>query len=146
MRLERRFVGPPRVLDDAARSAALAELDRGILAATTQRTNDSRLRTVVGALRLWGIPLWPPTPVAFKALAATLKNGPVRFRAYLLLPYRSAAERRGYVLDELAGRSIKDYSRSCLRGLGDLLVLDLFHLSSCQTCLAIELRGSRRDP
>ena len=91
MRLERRFAGPPRVLDDAARSAALAELDRDILAVTTQRTNDARLRTIVGALRLRGVPMWPPTPMAFKALAATLKMGryasaPIYFSPTALLP------------------------------------------------------------
>ena len=32
--------------------------------------------------------------------------------------YKAMAERRGYVLDDLAVRSIRDYSRSCLRGLG----------------------------
>ena len=30
-----------------------------------------------------------------------------------------AAERRGYVLDDLCVRSVKDYTRSCLRGLGE---------------------------
>ena len=30
-----------------------------------------------------------------------------------------AAERRGYLLDDLGARSIKDYVRSCLRGLGE---------------------------
>ena len=118
-RFERRFVGLPRVLDDAARSAALAELDRDILAATTRKSNDARLRTIEGALKLWGIPMWPPTPVALKALAATLKMGRYASAPIYFSAYRTAAERRGYSLDELAGRSIKDYTRSCLRGLGE---------------------------
>ena len=62
--------------------------------------------------------MWPPTPVAWKALAATLKLGQYASAATYFSAYRTAAERQGYVLDDLAIRSIRDYTRSCLRGLG----------------------------
>ena len=117
-RLARQFAGLPQLLDPAAREEALVALDRDILAATTQRTNDARLRTIEAALRLWGIPMWPPTLIAWKALAATLKMGRYASAPVYFSTYKAAAERRGYVLDDLAVRSIKDYSRSCLRGLG----------------------------
>ena len=118
-RLERRFVGLPRLLDDEARARALAYLDRDVLATTTQRTNSARMRTIEAALKLWGIPLWPPTPVAWKALAATLKMGRYSSASIYFSTYRTTAERMGYALDELSVRSIKDYTRSCLRGLGE---------------------------
>ena len=73
-RLERQFAGLPHLIDADSREAALGALDRDILAASTQRTNEARLRTIEAALRMWGIPLWPPTLVAWKALVATLKN------------------------------------------------------------------------
>ena len=59
-RLDRRFVGLPRVLSDEERAAALEQLDAYILAATTQRTNSARLETIEASLALWGIPMWPP--------------------------------------------------------------------------------------
>ena len=117
-RLERRFMGIPHVLSEDERAAALEKLDMDILAVTTQRTNAARLRTIEAALALWGIPMWPPTPVSFKALAATLKLGQYSSAATYFSAYRTAAERQGFLLDELAIRSIKDYTRSCLRGLG----------------------------
>ena len=73
-RLERQFCGLPRVLDVEARARALAELDRDVLAATTQRTNAARTRTIEAALGLWVIPLWPPSTVAWSA-SCTLKLG-----------------------------------------------------------------------
>ena len=58
-RLARQFAGLPQLLDADARKEALVALDRDILASTTQRTNEARLRTIAAALRLWGIPMWP---------------------------------------------------------------------------------------
>ena len=92
-RLERAFVGLPRVLDEVARAQALGALDRDILAVTTQRTNAARLRTIEAALGLWGIALWPPTPVAFKALAATLKWDAMPRLPFTCLP--TGLQRRG---------------------------------------------------
>ena len=105
-------------MSEAERAAALGALDADVLAVSTQRTNAARLRTIESALSLWGIPLWPPTPVSWKALAATLKMGGYSSAAIYFSTYRTTAERMGYVLDDFAVRSIKDYTRSCLRGLG----------------------------
>ena len=88
------------------------------MAASTNRIHDARLRTIGNALLLWGIPMWPPTPASWKALAATLKVGRYASAAVYFSTYRTAAERLGYVMDEFAIRSVKDYTRSCLRGLG----------------------------
>ena len=118
-RLDRQFVRFPAVLSEPDRVAALEALDRDILAESTHRSNEARLRTVSSALSLWGIPMWPPTAASWKALAATLKAGRYASAALYFSAYRVAAERRGYVLDDLCIRSIKDYTRSCLRGIGE---------------------------
>ena len=118
-RLDRQLAGLPAVLSFDDRRLALEALDRDILAESTHRSNEARLRTVENALRLWGIPMWPPTAASWKALAATLKQGRYASAALYFSAYRVAAERRGYLLDELAVRSIRDYTRSCTRGLGE---------------------------
>ena len=74
-RLDRQLAGLPAVLSFDDRRLALEALDRDILAESTHRSNEARLRTVENALRLWGIPMWPPTAASWKALAATLKPG-----------------------------------------------------------------------
>ena len=85
-RLERRFAGLPRVLSEDQRAQALDALDADILAASTLRTNTARLHTIESALALWGIPMWPPTVVSWKALAATLKwGGGLRIRVVIFL-------------------------------------------------------------
>ena len=117
-RLERRSAALLAVMSSEDRAAALDALDRDILAESTQRTNDARLRTISSALKLWGIPMWPPTAASWKALAAMLRAGQYSSAAVYLSAYRVACERRGFALDDLAVRSIRDYTRSCLRGVG----------------------------
>ena len=117
-RLDRRFLGLPQVLDEATRVAALEALDRDILAATTNRTTAARLRTIHSALGFWGSLCGLRPHTSFKALAATLKMGRYASAPIYLTVYRVEAERR-FSLDALAARSIKDYTRSCLRGLGE---------------------------
>ena len=100
------------------------------------------MRTIEAALRLWGIPLWPPTPVAWKALAATLKMGRYSSASIYFSTYRTTAERMGYALDELSVRSIKDYTRSCLKGvLVNLLALGLCPSSYFPFFLVVALHG-----
>ena len=70
-------------------------LDNDILASSTARTNAARLRTIEAALNFWGIPMWPPTVVSWKALAATLKMGKYAPVATYFSAYRTAAERQG---------------------------------------------------
>ena len=118
-RLDRQLARLPAVLSESDRVAALEALDRDILAESTHRSNEARLRTISSALSLWGMPMWPPTAASWKALAATLKAGRYASAALYFSAYRVAAERRGYVLDDLCIRSIKDYTRSCLRGIGE---------------------------
>ena len=61
-RLARQFASLPHVLTADDRKQALGDLDRDVLAESTHRTNEARLRTVASALALWGVPMWPPTP------------------------------------------------------------------------------------
>ena len=69
-------------------------------------------------VRAWGLQLFPPTIASFKAIAATLKMGGYRSSQVYLAVYRVEAERRGYCLSPLLTRSLKDWKRSCSRGLG----------------------------
>ena len=46
------------------------------------------------------------------------QDGGLLSAAIYFTTYRTTAERLGYVLDDFAVRSIKDYTRSCVRGLG----------------------------
>ena len=85
------------MLDEEARVAALADLDRDVLAATTSRSNAARLRTIETALGLWGIAIWPPTPTSFKAFAATLKMGRYASAPIYFAAYKAEAERRGFL-------------------------------------------------
>ena len=98
--------------------AALHILEADVYAASSRDTHIARLRTVVEALSRWGITAFPPTPASWRALAASLKQGGYRSAAAYLSAYRTEAERRGHHVDQLALRSIKDYTRSCERGQG----------------------------
>ena len=83
--------------------------------------------------------LWCP----FKAVAATLKAGAYRSAAVYLQVYRLAAERRGYDITPLLARDLKDYRRSCARGLGGpvrprpLPIENLGHLSASREPWAV---------
>ena len=95
----------PRCLPSEHKQQALEALERDILAAPTNRTHDARLRTIGNALQMWGIPMWPPTPASWKALAATKKLGRYASAAVYFSTSRTAAERLGYVMEDFAIRS-----------------------------------------
>ena len=78
----------------------------------------SRLKTIGKMLALWGLSPWPPTPTTWKALASTLKHCGYSSAHVYLSTYRSECERRGFSLNATLLRSVADYNRSCLRGLG----------------------------
>ena len=117
----RREVAPARMPDLALHSdrvAAIAALERDVLAASTTRTNSARLGTISSMLALWGLEPFPPTPTTWKALAATLKQGGYRSAAVYLSCYKLECERRGFPGDFGTDRLIKDYTRSCSKGFG----------------------------
>ena len=89
------------------RVAALNELDRDVLAATTSRTNAARMNTIEEILSKWGLAVFPPTPMSWKALAATLKAGGYRSAAVYLSTYKVESERRGHHTDPSTERRIK---------------------------------------
>ena len=102
----RREVAPARMPDLALHSdrvAAIAALERDVLAASTTRTNSARLGTISSMLALWGLEPFPPTPTTWKALAATLKQGGYRSAAVYLSCYKLECERRGF--PETSGRT-----------------------------------------
>ena len=51
-------------------------------------------------------------------VAAVLKYGDYRSAAQYLNLYRTEAERNGYTVDAPGHRALKDFKRSCERGLG----------------------------
>ena len=108
----------PNVLSQQDKESALKELEVDVLAASTHRTHQARLRTIDRIMAMWGLKAWPPTPVSLKALASTLKWSGYSSAPVYLSTYRSEAERRGFTLTNTILRNITDYNRSCLRGLG----------------------------
>ena len=122
----------PSVLSDEDKQQALKELEKDILAATTNKSHASRLRTIGMALSLWGLSPWPPTLTTWKALASTLKKGGYSSAHLYLSAYRTESERRGYTLSAPLIRNVVDFTRSCLRGVGapsrpKALPLELLH-------------------
>ena len=107
----------PDLEDDAVRSEAIVELLKDTKARSTHGSDDSRLATMEGWLRQWGIPMYPPTIASYKAIAATLKAGGYKSAAVYLQVYRVSAERLGYATSSLDARHLKDFKKSCLRGL-----------------------------
>ena len=105
-------------LDDRGRAAALEALDRDIYAASTVGPRESRLRTVTTALGQWGLTPWPLDLVKVRALAASLKEGSYRSAGDYMRAYTVEAERAGQTLNLQLRRAVKDYERSCERGLG----------------------------
>ena len=123
----------PRILSEEDKAEACRLLDKDILSSTTNRTHAARLKTIGVALSLWGLPMWPLTPTSMKAVASTLKHGGYSSAHLYLMAYKTEAERRGQSVSEALRRSILDYSRSCLRGLGapsrpKALPMDRLHL------------------
>ena len=96
----------------------MAQLERGKKADSTHISDDSRLRSIDGWLRLWGLEPFPPTIATMKALAASLKAGGYRSASVYLTVYKRECERRGYEIGSLLRGDLKDYRRSCERGLG----------------------------
>ena len=114
----RRRAASPDLDTDAKRKRALADLERDKKASSTHASDDSRLATMAAWAKKWGLELFPPSVASFKAIAATLKAGAYKSAAVYLQVYRVAAERRGFDVSPLLARDLKDYKRSCLRGLG----------------------------
>ena len=108
----------PDLLEPSVREQALVALDRDTKAKTTHVSDDSRLVTMASWAHAWGLQLFPPTIASFKAIAATLKLGGYKSAQVYLTVYRVEAERRGYASSPLLARSLKDWKRSCSRGLG----------------------------
>ena len=101
-----------------AQQEALDNLDKDIKAASTEVSDRSRLATIELWLRRWNMVAFPPTLASFKAVAACLKAGGYRSAEVYLCVYRREAERRGYPIDGLLAKSVEDFKRSCMRGLG----------------------------
>ena len=77
----------PDLDDDAVRSEAIVELLKDTKARSTHGSDDSRLATMEGWLKQWGIPMYPPTIASYKAIAAILKAGGYQSAAVYLQVY-----------------------------------------------------------
>ena len=91
---------------------------RDISAASTRASDDSRLKTIVKAIGLWGIRAFPPSQASWKALAATLKLKKFKSAPVYFSVYRTACERQGFILGPLLARAHREFQRSCMRGIG----------------------------
>ena len=117
-RAERSRAKFPRWEDEAHRQRALHNLDNDILASTTARYHAYRMLTVRRALDSWGLPLFPPSQMALRALGATLKEGKYHSAVLYFSAYKTEAERQGHTFDAVMCRQVADYKRSCTRGIG----------------------------
>eukprot|EP00971_Amphidinium_carterae_P341779 6480776-Amphidinium_carterae.1 len=110
----------PDLQEEAWKQSALETLESDELAATTQMSNASRLKTVTRILAAWGMTFPPLTVEAVRALAATLKHGGYRSAKLYLSAAKVAAEKEIMegTLPVAVLRAITDANRSCLRGLG----------------------------
>ena len=117
-RRERRRAASPDLDNEQKRQEALRALDLDKKASSTHVSDTSRIAIMEGWLRQWGLNMFPPSVASFKAIVATLKAGFYKSAPVYLQVYRTTAERRGYDISPLIVRDLKDYKRSCLRGLG----------------------------
>ena len=78
----------------------------------------AKWKTIVKMLDLQGLSPFPPSVLKVHALGVALKYGRYRSAAGYLSQYRVECERRGFFVDSLMQRAIKDSTRSCARGLG----------------------------
>ena len=117
-RLARGKAQAPDLEDEEVKTNALKELLKDTKARSTHGSDDSRLATMEGWLKRWGLQMYPPTIASYKAIAATLKAGGYKSAAVYLQVYRVSAERLGYATSSLDARHLKDFKKSCLRGLG----------------------------
>ena len=117
-RRARRKAQAPDLDDEEVKAEALVELVKVTKAKSTHGSDDSRLATMEGWLKQWGLSMYPPTIASYKAIAATLKAGGYESAAVYLQVYRVSAERLGFATSSLDARHLKDFKKSCLRGLG----------------------------
>ena len=117
-RLEVKRARMPDLSSQDVQDRAVIQLERGIKADSTHVSDDSRLCSMASWLQQWKLDLFPPTVATVKALAASLKAGGYRSANVYLHVYRRECERRGYEIGSLLRGDLKDYRRSCERGLG----------------------------
>ena len=108
----------PDLSSQEAQELALVNLERGVKADSTHISDNSRLRSMASWLSQWKLELFPPSVATVKALAASLKAGGYRSAEVYLTTYRRECERRGFEVGSLLRGDLKDYRRSCERGLG----------------------------
>ena len=87
-------------------------------APSTRDSVAAKWKTILKMLELQGLSPFPPSVAKVHALGVALKFGRYRSAAGYLSQYRVECERRGFFVDQLMQRAIRDSTRSCLRGLG----------------------------
>ena len=87
-------------------------------APSNRATMAARWRTIVKMLDLQGLGPFPPSVARIHALGIALKHGQYKSASNYLGHYKVECERRGFAMDSLMQRAIKDATRSCVRGLG----------------------------
>ena len=109
------------------RAAAIASLTGDVLAPSSQKPNDSRVKTWLQICQAWGVDPWPIRKENLQCFAASLKWGKYRsFEQYIaaVITYQSRAF--GEELTPPLRRLTRDLTRSVKRGLGPSQIKDSF--------------------
>ena len=106
------------IATEMERRSAVQDLTEDIYAATSQRSNFFKWKTIVDMLSKWNLSPLPPTREAVVALGAALKRGGYRSAESYLSLLKVRAERQGYGYDAGLLRLHRDVVRSCKRGMG----------------------------
>ena len=109
---------PPGLETEAARQAALEDIDRGLYAESSAPAVRARRNAYRSLLEVWGFRPFPVTAHSLRCLAASLKAGRYRSFASILSQLKVDSERKGQTWDGSLRRLYADASRSCGRGLG----------------------------
>jgi len=108
----------PDLTSQAARDAALADLDAGFYAPSSRASVRARRKAIEVLLAAWGLEPYPATAQKLKALGASLKAGRYRSFSSILSQWKVDGERRGECWSPALLRLQTDVARSCARGLG----------------------------
>ena len=106
------------IATEGERAGAVQDLTDDFYAATSQRSNHFKWRTIVEMLSKWRLDPLPPSKEAVVALGAALKRGGYRSSESYLSLLKVRAERQGYGYDAGLLRLHRDVVRSCKRGQG----------------------------
>jgi hypothetical protein len=112
------------------RASALASLADNVLAPSSQKPNDSRIKVWLQICQAWSVDPWPLCKENLQCFAASLKRG--RYRSvdqYIAAIVAYQSRTFGEELSPALRRLTRDLARSVKRGLGPTQIKDSFPVS-----------------